>query len=396
VSQIGRLDTTEPTADGPVQGGETATVTIEKIVTGGLGLARLHGRVLLAPLTAPGDVVEVTVPERGSTARLVEMISPGPDRQSPPCAHYGICGGCDLMHLTYDAQLRVKLESTLETIERIGGAPLNDAEVEIVANPAPLHSRVRATWRPAPDGRLGYLRQGSHDVVAIDNCVIIDPALERVRMSVSGVGPIQALTNGADVSVAAGRGGAQEIEFNVLGESIVASADSFFQASRALLDQFVGYIVDVTEPQPGDSLLELFSGIGLLTVPLARRSGPIDAVESSAAAVALSRRNLARSGLENAMVHHSLVESWLRRSGKRVYPSVVLDPPRTVLGRPVVHWLTDALPARITYVSCDPATFARDARLLVSGGYRLRSLRLFDLFPQTHHVELVAAFGLER
>jgi 23S rRNA (uracil1939-C5)-methyltransferase len=326
----------------------------------------------------------------------VEMTSPGPDRQSPPCAHYGICGGCDLMHLTYDAQLRVKLKATLETIERIGGTTLNDGEVEIVANPAPLLFRVRATWRPAPDGRLGYFGQGSHDVVAIDNCPVLDPALERVRMSFSGVGPIQALTNGADVSVAAGGGGAQDIEFDVLGETIVASADSFSQASRALLDQFVGYIVDVTDPQPGESLLELFSGIGLLTVPLARRSGPIDAVESSAAAVALSRRNLARAGLENAVVHRSLVEPWLKRSGKRVYPTVVLDPPRTGLGRPVVQWLTDALPARITYVSCDPATFARDTRLLVAGGYRLRSLRLFDLFPQTHHVELVAAFGLER
>jgi 23S rRNA (uracil1939-C5)-methyltransferase len=394
VSQIVRYDTSEQEPAGAKTSPAIATVRIEKIVTGGMGLGRHNGRVLLIPLTAPGDVVEVALPGRGPMAELVRVIEAGPDRQAPWCAHYGVCGGCDLMHLTYEAQLEVKLAATLKTINRIGGGSLTSTirdPVVIVPNPNPLHSRIRATWRPA-NGALGYFRRGSHDVVAVDNCVTLDPVLEIARKSTRSDRPAQALTNGTEVSLTGIGGSAGEIEFEVLGERILASAAAFFQASRTLLESFVGHVVEVTAPRPAESLLELYAGVGLLTVPLARLAGSVDSVESSQPAVSLAQQNLARAGLERVTCHVAPVGEWLKRQRRTRFECVVIDPPRTGLSSAVADWLTSSEPGKVTYVSCDPATFARDACRLVAGGLSLRSLRAFDLFPQTHHVELVAAF----
>lgn len=375
---------------------ETSTATIERIVAGGYGLGRVDGRVVLVPLTAPGDVVEIELVKSDTVARLVSVISAGPDRIEPPCPHYGVCGGCDLMHLRYDAQIEAKKAIVVESIERLGGAQLLNSvgSVRMTRNPKPTESRIRASWHPSRTGRAGYVKRRSHDIVEIERCLMLDPALEAARSGLRISGVTHGLTNGQDVSLSAGARPAGFIEFDVLGERLLGSADAFFQAGSALLDDFVGDVVALALRGRPEGLLELYSGIGLFTVPLASGVTRIDAVEASGVAVGLAKQNLRRAGRQGVTCHRASVERWLphrHMRGER-WDTVLVDPPRSGLNRLVVDAIVGMKPAQIVYVSCDPTTFARDARRLAVGSYQLTDVHVFDLFPQTHHVELVAAF----
>ncbi len=390
MSQIARVRTSELVMRTTVTA--TVRVRIERIVAGGYGLARHEGRVLLVPMTAPGDLVEVTPPDKGPRTELVRIIEPGSDRVQPLCQHYGECGGCDLMHLSYDAQLAAKAELVTDAMRRLGGAA-DLPELTIVANPKPFGSRTRATWRPTDDATAGYVRRGSHEVIRIAHCPTLDPALEEKRLELRIAGSTQALTNGAGTSIATNGEPGAELEFSVAGERLRASAEVFFQASTAILDAFVGQVVEQASSGEPEFVLELYAGIGLFTVPLARRVGRIETVESGNASVALANQNVANAGLANVRIHRATVERWLAQRRVEARPEVVVvDPPRVGLGAPVVERLIAMAPTRLVYVSCDPATFARDARRFADAGYELTTWTAFDLFPQTHHVELVARF----
>ena len=375
---------------------DTAMVTIERIVAGGFGLARLEGRVLLVPLTAPGDRVEVVLPERGSRARLISVVEPGPDRIEPPCCHYGQCGGCDLMHVAYPAQVRAKQAYVEETISRIGGNDLliSAQGIEIVPNPSPLASRIRATWQPTGSGRAGYYRRGSHDVIEIRDCPVLDPELEKLRRSLRIATRTTGLTDGSAVSLTDPGTEATEVEFEIAGEKIRTTAYAFFQANAALIDTFARYVVELTAQGAPARVLELYSGVGLFTVPLARVVGRVEAIESSPIAVELARENVQRADLQNVQIHLASAEQFLAgfESAGWQPDAILVDPPRAGLSEQVLNAVVAIAPGRLVYVSCDPATFARDARRLADAGFRLRGIKAFDLFPQTHHVELVTEF----
>lgn len=385
---------TTRTSERPVQSTATATanIRIERIVAGGYGLARHEGRVLLVPMTAPGDLVEVALPNKGPRSELVRVIEPGPDRIQPICQHFGECGGCDLMHLSYEAQSVAKLEIVSDAMRRIGGA-IELPGLAMVPNPEPFGSRSRGNWRPTGGERAGYVRRGSHEVIPIEHCPILDPALEAERSALRISAPAQGLSNGAATSIRANGQPAPALVFAVAGERFLASAEVFFQATTALLDDFVARVVHEAARGGPDLVLELFSGIGLFTIPLARRVGHIVSVESDAKAVAFAHRNAAEAGVTNATIAEASVELWLARGRSNFQPDVVVvDPPRVGLSAKVAERLMALAPARLVYVSCDPATFARDARKLVEAGYRIAAWTAFDLFPQTHHVELVGRF----
>ena len=230
-------------------------------------------------------------------------------------------------------------------------------------------------------------------MVPINHCPILDPALEAERIALRITTPAQGLTNGDATSMALDGGSAPEIEFTVSGERIRASADVFFQATSALLGDFVARMTLEAVTGRPDSVLELYAGIGLFTLPLARLVGRIETVESSTKAVAIARNNVRLAGLANVRVHQATVERWLRQRRFEPVPDVVVvDPPRAGLSDQVTARLVALAPRRLVYVSCDPATFARDSRKLVRASYRIVSWTAFDLFPQTHHVELVARF----
>lgn len=369
----------------------THTVEIERILPGGVGLARVEGRSVLVAETAAGDIAEISLD--GKRVELVRVVTSSPDRVVPVCQDVGTCGGCDLMHLGYPAQLAAKrgmLEDCLRRIGKLSAWP----EIAVVGSPAELGYRWRAAFHVATDGSLGYVGRRSNDLVSIRRCHVLYPALEAWRAGFDASGRargerISAMTDGERISVAAGPP-AEVLDVPVGRERFLASADGFFQANGALVERLVDEVIRMAAVRPGDRVLDLYAGAGLFSLPLARRAGTVIAVESDRRSIELLRRTLVESKTSNVEVGQGRVEEALaRRAGGQSPVVVVLDPPRAGAGAEVVGRITALGPRRVVVVSCDPATFSRDVRSFADGGYGLRELTLLDMFPQTHHLEVV-------
>ncbi len=375
-------------------------VTIERVVYGGEGLARHEGRVVLVPSVAPGERALVEITEERpdfARARLVRLIEASPDRRDPPCPYYGTCGGCQLQHLHYAAQQRIKVGFVRESLSRIGGI-LWSEDIPIVPSEE-FHYRLRAQVKVRVSGdrvELGYYRPASHDLCAIAECPLLSPelnaALERWRQQApERFVNIRALdlVQGEDGRIAVHPlGEPMTVSWSVGGFTYTFDARTFFQANRFLLAEL---LERVTAGEEGERALDLFCGVGFLTLPLALRFAEVIGVESDPRAVRFARRNARHNGLRNCRFVAERVETWLARQGGAVGPVdlVVLDPPRAGLSRALVRALARLAPERITYVSCNPTTLARDLKWLLTDGYVLSSIVALDLFPQTFHVETV-------
>jgi 23S rRNA (uracil1939-C5)-methyltransferase len=403
-------------------------VTIERILPGGLGLAHADGRTVMVALAAPGDCVRVSIDRvKGNVAfaLIQEIITPSPQRVEPPCQYFGRCGGCDFQQLNYQAQLEAKVEIIKDCLHRIGRIE-NVPEFQITPALNPWHYRTRAQWQyDLIRRRLGYFQGGSRDVCDVEECAVLAPELQqtlsglRERMqdgslpedardfrAVAGdegvlvAPPVRAISPTESVdSLVAGEG--PDVTRTVHGEQYSFNAESFFQANDDLLPQLIDAALSEAR---GETAVELYCGVGLFTVPLARRFARVIAVEGDAAATRFARENLARAGLTNAEIATRDVGVWLddvkRHDLSRLSESsaaalqgkidfVLLDPPRIGAESRVIAGVLGLKPPRISYVSCDPATLARDLRKLIAGGYILGSIAAFDMFPQTHHVETV-------
>jgi 23S rRNA (uracil1939-C5)-methyltransferase len=396
----------------PARPGDITETTIERIVPGGLGLGYGGGRTLFVSRAAVGDVLKVKVDRdqgRVAHASIVEVIKPGPDRIEAPYPRLADCGA-DFQHLTYDAQLAAKQAIIGDCMRRIAGIDLLET-VPIIPSPEQWHYRVRAEWRHDPRAEvLGYLRHGSHEVVNIPDDPFVLPPLNAVYKELH-----EALTEGklvdwaTEIRGAAGDDGVslapsldgqapQPVTLDVAGERYAFDAGCFFQVNHGVLDLLVDEALKFA-PQPSDILspatrkaIDLYCGVGLFTLPLARRFEQVIGVESHPRSAEFAGQNAAQAGLDNVRVEMIAVESWLEqayRTHGRV-PFVLLDPPRTGLPAPALRGLLRMRPQRIAYVSCDPATLARDIKLLLGAGYELLDLMAIDMFPQTHHVETVA------
>jgi 23S rRNA (uracil1939-C5)-methyltransferase len=396
----------------PARPGDIAETTIERIVPGGLGLGYGGGRTLFVSRAAVGDVLKVRVDRdqgRVAHASIVEVMTPGPDRIESPYPRLADCGA-DFEHLTYDAQLAAKQAIVADCMRRIAGIELLET-VPIIPSPEQWHYRVRAEWRHDPQAEvLGYLRHGSHDVVDIPDDPFVLPALNEVYQELrsrlaegdlrSWATEIRAAAGDDGVSLAPALDGGepQRVTLDVAGEVYAFDADCFFQVNHGVLDLLLDEALKFA-PQPGDLLspatrkaIDLYSGVGLFTLPLARRFEQVIGVESQARAAEFALQNATNAGLDNVRIETLPVERWLEnayRSHGRV-PFVLLDPPRTGLPAPALRGLLRMRPQRIAYVSCDPATLARDIKMLLGSGYELLDLAAVDMFPQTHHVETVA------
>ena len=394
---------------GSVREGATLEVEIERIVPGGAGLAHAEGRTLFVALAAPGDRARVRVERvrgRAVFASIVELLAPSPARVEPPCPYFGRCGGCDFQQLTYESQLAAKVEIIRDCLRRI--ARLDPpAEIPITPSPQEWRYRSRARWQFDQVRRhLGYYELASHRVCDVAECPVVVPEVQRVLDRLRALmreGELPAAA--AEFQAAAGDDGvslapplseedAGERERTVAGERYRFDADCFFQINHALLDALVGEALKhaPAEEERASFALDLYSGVGLFTLPLARRHARVAAVEGNARACAYARRNLASAGLDNAEVHSAPVGEWLRAKAPTLPPVelLLLDPPRAGAEPETIAAMIELAPRRVSYVSCDPATLARDLRALTGAGYTLDSLAAFDMFPQTHHVETVA------
>ncbi len=375
-------------------------VEVERILTGGMGLAHAGGKTVFVSLAAPGDRVRVQVErEHGNVlfASIVEIITPSPVRIEPPCPYFGRCGGCDFQQLTYEAQLATKSEMIRDCLHRI--ARLEDVP-EIVVTPSPndWRYRMRAMWQIDQDERtIGYYERGSRRVCDVVDCAVLRPELqaklEEVRATEWHEFPLElkhldVVAGEDDVSFAPGFAGfeTRELSLTIRGEIYRYNAEAFFQINPSLLGPLIEFALGDAS---GASALDLYSGVGLFTLPLARQCQRVTAVEANAIAVRFARRNLQDAGLTTARVIATGVAEWFRGAPVRDVDFVLLDPPRAGAESAVIKGIIDLHPVEISYVSCDPATLARDLKKLLAAGYTIRSIRGFDLFPQTHHVETV-------
>jgi 23S rRNA (uracil1939-C5)-methyltransferase len=397
-------------------GGDRLETTIERIVPGGFGLAHGGGRTLFVTLAAPGDRVRVEIERTQGVvgfARIVEMLEPSPVRVPPPYPHLADCGGGDFQHLAYEAQLAAKVEIVRDCLRRIARieAP---ADVPMIASPQRWHYRSRAEWHHDPErGTLGYLAQGSHRVCDVVEDPIVVPALAdalralRQRLEAGRLPEeareFRAAAGDEAVSFAPPLDSAEPLEIvsTVAGERYASDADCFFQVNPGVLPALIEEALRFASPVAGDGVdsqgvgrpaIDLYCGVGLFTVPLARRFGRVVGVESHPRSAAFAARNATDAGLERVRIETMPVDRWLGqrwRSYGRT-PFLLLDPPRTGVDAATLQGILRLRPARIAYVSCDPATLARDLRALLAAGHQLERVAAFDMFPQTHHVEVVA------
>jgi len=320
------------------------------------------GRVVFTRHALPGErvVVEVTEGTEGDRfwrADAVEVLEPSADRVPPPCpvAGPGLCGGCDFQHVTLSAQRRLKGAVVREQLRRLAGLDV-DVEVEPVEGDVDgLRWRTRQRYVALPGGRRGMRKHRSHEVVEVDDCLIEAPT-----------GPVTEV-HGVDFALAEG---------------------GFWQVHPGAATALVDAVVTALRPRPGESVLDLYAGVGLFSRFLRDAVGPetrVVAVEGDAAAARLARRNV-----PGVVATSGDVATVLAGQHRERVDLVVLDPPRVGAKRPVVEQVVARGPRAVAYVACDPAALARDVAVFAEHGYRLRELRAFDLFPMTHHVECVA------
>lgn len=389
-------------------------VTIEKLVYGGDGLARFNGQVVLAPYVLPGERATVeTIEQKPGLVRskLVELHERAGERVDARCPYFGRCGGCHYQHAGYEAQLGFKRAILAETFRRVGKIEPPE-EVRVIAA-EPWHYRNRAQFH-IHGSDLGYLEARSKRLCGIEHCPISSPGINRVIAILREmlrdsrwprfVRSVEVFTNEEQVQLnvlesekpvarrffdwCAERipgfvSGA--LDYTAAGGMYRVSGGSFFQVNRFLIDQMA---VEALVDAEGESALELFAGVGLFSLPLARRFAKVTAVESGAGALRDLRFNAERAGV-SVDARQANVEHFL--TGLTVAPDFVLaDPPRAGLGKNAVRELARLKPASITIVACDPATLARDLAALIAGSYKLENLTMVDLFPQTYHIEAIA------
>ena len=375
-------------------------VEVERILPGGMGLAHAGGKTVFVSLAAPGDRLRVRVDrEQGNVlfASIEEIVTPSPLRIEPPCPYFGRCGGCDFQQLTYEAQLAAKAEIIRDCLHRIARL---ESVPDFVVTPSPDHwrYRMRATWQIDREQRtIGYYERGSRRVCDVVDCAVLRPAmqekLEEVRATEWSRFPeelkhLDVVQGDNAVSFAPAFAGfhTSELSLTVRGEVYQFNAETFFQINPSLLGPLIDFaLADAS----GESVLDLYCGVGLFTLPLARRFKNVVGVEANPAATRYARRNLQRAGVANARVITATVTDWFRSNRVGPVDFVLLDPPRAGAESAVIKGILDSHPAAISYVSCDPATLARDLKKLSAGGYSINSIAAFDLFPQTHHVETI-------
>lgn len=386
--------------------GDVLTLRIEALVFGGAGLAHLEGgRVVFVAGSIPGELVEATV-ERShadyTEAAATRILEPSPGRIEPRCPLFGECGGCQLQHMSYPAQLRAKEGIVREQLRRIGR--LHDGCVRpIVGAAEPWGYRNHLRFSTGKKwGDVGFISRRGRGLLKVESCPIADPWVNGLLPSLQGKGAglhqVQVRHNAATGSFLINpeiRGlevpSGQKSYLEVLGgHRFAVSASAFFQVNSAQAEEMVR-LVGESLPEQGEILVDAFAGVGTFAVIFAHRFRSVIAIEESNSAARDARTNAAE--MPNVSIRVGKVEDSLPLIG--VAPDVVLlDPPRPGCAAPVIEAIIRFRPSVVVYVSCNPATLARDLRALVDGGYALDHVTPLDMFPQTGHVECVSRLTL--
>ena len=385
--------------------GDIFETEIEKVAHGGHFIARHEGAVFFIRHGIPGEKCRVVITSTGSSFNrgdVIEVLTPSPDRVSPPCsyAHRNGCGGCDFQHISMARQRQLKSDVITEQFARIAKMDLR-IEVEEVSPALGWRTRSIATTNSV--GRLGFYGARSHNVVPIDDCIIMAPDMKmpelaarswkgdvRIEIAVSSMKErnIALATKESKARLTEGN---QTLHEEVMDKVLEVSQDSFWQSNASAPATLTGAVLDYAQLRNGDHVLDLYGGVGLFTsvmVDLVGIDGAIDLIEGSKSATSDATRNFAKN--PNVKIATGDVALHLPRITSA--DVVVLDPPREGAGKSVVSEIVRLRPRRVVYVACDPAALARDTGYFLEKGYTLSTIRAFDLFPMTHHIECVALF----
>jgi len=368
--------------------GDVITISPSSLVAGGAALARVDGFPIFAVNVFPGDVARVELFEvkKGfARADLVEILEPSPWRRAAPCPIAGECGGCDWTALRLDKQLEAKRGILLESLRRIG--KIHDAP-SITLHPSPLNYRLRSRLHREGDA-IGFYAMRSNRVVPLAaECEVV--GIETALNLGGGRPARQADETSAPLAI-------WEIDRRLITEGELAidgyrvSTDAFFQVNRHMLQTMLRLVqTHAAGVKNKNTAVDLYAGVGFFSAPLARMFERVIAVEGSRASAHYARINLP----PNAKV----IEAPVEREAARLPAAdfVFLDPPRAGTRQEVISAIAERTKEMIAYLSCDPVTFARDASRLTASGWRLSTLDLLDLFPNTHHVETLSSFEREK
>lgn len=367
-------------------------------------MARIEGRVVFVPFVLPGETAKVQVKEGDMHASLSEVVQRAPERVAPPCPLFTRCGGCHYQHAPYDFQVARKVDILREQLRRVGKIKW-EGEISTISGPA-LGYRNRAQLHLA-NGKLGYLAGGSHDLVAVDGeCPISSPrlnlALKEMRERMTDrrfpnfVHSLELFTDETKVQVNILEtdrpvaksfyewcGSTVALDYATKFGTFRVSPRSFFQVNRFLVDDLVEAAIGDAS---GGSALDLYAGVGLFALPLTKKFAKVAAVEAGVTAARDLEVNAQNAGVVIQHVQARVEDHLARLIATPDF--IVADPPRAGLGKTVVSHLARLKPPKLTIVSCDPATLARDIAALTE--YNIDKLTLVDLFPQTYHLETVA------
>lgn len=367
---------------------EGSVVDVGPVAHGGHCVARLDGKVVFVRHALPGERVRLRLTdERGRFLRAdaVEVVEPSPDRIDPVCpiAGPGGCGGCDFQHATPEAQRRLKTSVVAELLDRFAGISWRGAVEDV---PPTLGWRTRMRYATTPDGRLGMRAHRSSDVLALpeQGCAI---AALGARPELTGHDPdseVVAVSADRDLAGPGAVLARETVAEEAAGRRFEVNATGFWQVHPQAADVLVDAVLEGLDPQAGESAFDLYCGVGLFAGALVDAGVRVHGVEASRDAIAAARRNVPQARFSAARVEKALAT--LPRQTDRV----VLDPPRAGAGRAVVDQVARRRPRAVAYVACDPAALARDLATFADRGYTVSSLRAFDLFPMTQHVECVA------
>jgi 23S rRNA (uracil1939-C5)-methyltransferase len=374
---------------------EEVKLLLESMTPGGEALARHQGLIFFVPFGVPGERVRARITLRKKSfarAEIVEILGAAPHRVEPRCRYFGLCGGCEWQHIGYPTQLAYKSAIVEEQFRRIGKFE-NTVVLPCLPSPLPYGYRNRTRLACSECRRPGYRAANSHHLVEVDDCPVLEPALYRTLQS--------AARTDLDLREDEWLLRSQSPTIQVSNFTYTVSPDSFFQANTAIAARLVDELLARLALTGSERLLDLYCGVGLFTLPLSLRVAHVTGVEANPSATADAHHNLAalRAGfpkMAETQILTANVEDALTRPEITGHPwdVVVDDPPRAGVERAALQRIIDLHPQQIGYVSCDPATLARDARLLADSGYELGPIQPLDMFPQTHHVESVACFRL--
>jgi 23S rRNA (uracil1939-C5)-methyltransferase len=408
------------------------TIKTELPAYGGVSLAKWKGKVLLIKGAIPEEIVEIKIDGEKRdyyTASVVKVLEPSPDRIEPECKYFGLCGGCHLQYISYKTQIKLKEEILKDTIRRIGKTEIELSKPLIYDNP--WNYRHRGQFKVF-HGEIGFYKEKTRDVIDIDNCPLMhDEINERLIKVKDALKNNRSFDNITEVHISYGdtaialikikdknrsfdklfqlflnskisglfvdtvdkvfKYGRHYITLDIGGLKYTVSPMSFFQSHWNLNQKVVKFIKDSMQPLNGKKILDLYSGAGNFSLPIAIDADEVIAVEDNPFAIEDGKRNARVNGIKNCRFICSPIETF---NIKNTVDISIVDPPRSGLTNKVIDKILALKNEKIVYISCNPSTLARDLKKLLVK-YTIESIKMIDFFPHTYHIEALCFMRLK-